>query len=68
MFRRNVVGKIGLYHNFFGKFDFAQDFCLWLRIGEVCDVANLSDVCVLYRIKEKGITHRNFFKQKRQSL
>jgi hypothetical protein len=51
MFRRSVVEAVGGY-----RFEFAEDYDLWLRISERFEIANLQEVLVLYRIHPEQVS------------
>jgi glycosyltransferase involved in cell wall biosynthesis len=53
MMRTAPLKSIGGYDE---NCDTAEDFDLWLRLGEVGELANLSDVLLKYRLHDKSIS------------
>jgi len=61
MMRSAPLKSIGGYDK---NFDTAQDLELWLRIGEVGELANLPDVLVKYRLHDKAVSEVKGGKQR----
>ena len=55
MFRREAAMKVGGYDE---SYIVAQDLDLWLRLGEVGELACLPDIVLQYRMHEKSISER----------
>lgn len=55
MFRREAALKVGGYDE---SFTVAQDIDLWLRLGEVGELACLPDVLLGYRMHEKSVSEK----------
>ena len=53
MFRKECVEKIGIYRE---EFKYAQDYDFYLRIAEVNDVANISELLYKWRINIKSVS------------
>ena len=53
LMRLSAVSLVGGYDS---DHDFVEDLDLWLRLGEVGKLANLSDVLLKYRLHEKSIS------------
>lgn len=53
MIRKTCLNKVGGYRE---VFKYAQDYDLWLRLREVCEVANLGELLYKLRISEQSIT------------
>jgi glycosyltransferase involved in cell wall biosynthesis len=55
MYRRDAALKVGGYDE---SYLVAQDLDLWLRLGEVGELACLADVILQYRLHEKSISEK----------
>ncbi|MGC4031251.1 MAG: glycosyltransferase [Tepidisphaeraceae bacterium] len=55
MFRRDAALQVGGYDE---SYAVAQDLDLWLRLGEVGELACLPDVILQYRMHEKSVSER----------
>lgn len=53
MFRKECIYSVGNYRE---EFKFAQDYDFYLRIAELCDIANISESLVKWRISTKSIS------------
>lgn len=62
LIRREALDKVGGYREFFR---YAQDYDLWLRIAEQCEIANLPDMLVQYRELEEAISSEKILLQSR---
>jgi hypothetical protein len=60
--RKEIFCSAGGYR---GAFEDAEDYELWLRMGRLCQLANLGEVVYRYRIHPTQVTYR---KVKRQAL
>ncbi len=60
MMPRSVLQKVGGYRP---AFEAAEDYDLWLRIGETAKVANLPECLVQYRRHDSGVTARSRLRQ-----
>lgn len=58
--RRKCLEKIGLYRDIF---EYAQDYDLWLRIGEEFEIENLREPLYKLRVHEASISTREKLKQ-----
>lgn len=65
MFRKSCIEKVGCYREKIGP---AEDYDLWFRISEICDVANLSESLHKYRIDPRGVSISRRFDQIRSTL
>ncbi len=61
MMRREAVLRAGGYPE---NSDSAEDFALWLRLGELGEVANIPDVVLRYRLTSTGLSEVSSEKQK----
>lgn len=65
MIRRQTLIDVGAYDpNFYP----AEDLDLWLRLGEVGQLANLRDTVLRYRLHSGSISETNFEKQRAAQL
>ncbi|MBF2003621.1 MAG: glycosyltransferase family 2 protein [Synechococcales cyanobacterium C42_A2020_086] len=64
MMRRAVVLDIGGYNNALPP---AEDLDLWLRLGEVGQLANLPEVLVQYRVHANSVSERDCAFQRQQA-
>jgi glycosyltransferase involved in cell wall biosynthesis len=55
LYRRDIVVRVGGYREFF---EVAQDYDLWTRILEVCEVANIDERLIKFRVHSKSISGR----------
>ena len=62
MVRKEALDKVGAYREFFR---YAQDYDLWLRISEHCEIANLPETLVQYRELPEAISSRKILLQSR---
>ena len=62
MVRKSILGEEWVYDP---KFNKAEDYELWCRIGIRCKFANLQSVWIKYRINSNWITRKNFNYQKK---
>lgn len=53
MMRLAAIRLVGGYDS---EYDLAEDLDLWLRLGEVGEMANLADVLLKYRLHDKSIS------------
>ena len=53
MIRRSAINKVGGYRDFY---DTAEDFDLWLRLSEFCNLSNLVENLTDYRLHESQVT------------
>jgi len=60
--RKEALDKVGAYREFFR---YAQDYDLWLRISEHCEIANLPETLVQYRELPEAISSRKILLQSR---
>ena len=65
MFSAECIEKVGLYRE---EFKFAQDYDFWLRISDVCDVANISELLYKWRFNSKSISVTRKNQQDKYSL
>jgi len=65
MMRRAAVNSVGGYNS---EYDLAEDLDLWLRLGEVGKLANLTDVLLKYRLHDKSISEMAGQKQRDAAL
>jgi glycosyltransferase involved in cell wall biosynthesis len=56
MVRADALRRVGGYDE---RFRVAQDFDLWLRLSEIGELANLSQVLLVYRSHERSVTGRS---------
>ncbi len=56
MMRKNCLEKVGGYNE---AFRVSQDYDLWLRMSEHCQLANLSDLLYKFRFTKGSITAEN---------
>lgn len=61
MFRRESVMMVGGYRQ---EFYPAEDLDLWLRLGELGKIANISEPHLRYRIHQESISGKNVLKQR----
>lgn len=61
MMRLAVVNRVGGYDS---EYDLVEDLDLWLRLGEVGELANLADVLLKYRLHDKSISEKAGQKQR----
>ncbi len=54
--RKNVFVSVGGYRSVFVG---AEDYDLWLRMAERCELANLEAVLLKYRLHPEQVTHRD---------
>ena len=64
MFRRECIGKVGLYR---AEFAFSQDYDLWLRIGEAYKLANIPEPLYQWRFGAQSKSVRYSDLQRRYS-
>jgi glycosyltransferase involved in cell wall biosynthesis len=57
LMRRDIFAAVGGYRKAFGP---SEDYDLWLRLAERCQLANLEAVLLKYRLHPSQITVRNF--------
>lgn len=55
MFRKDLAARCGFYS---AVEKYVEDYGLWLRIGEIAELANLPEICLAYRINRSGITQK----------
>jgi glycosyltransferase involved in cell wall biosynthesis len=65
MYRKKCVDEVGFYREQVGP---AEDYDLWFRIAEHCEVANLPEYLHLLRINPEGISLKKRFDQIRYTL
>lgn len=65
MFRKSCIEKVGCYREKIGP---AEDYDLWFRISEICDVANIAEPLHKYRIDPHGVSISRRFDQIRSTL
>ncbi|MDD2757929.1 MAG: glycosyltransferase family 2 protein [Patescibacteria group bacterium] len=65
MFRKNAAAQCGNYR---ADEKLAEDYGLWLRLGEKYELANLADFSVGYLLNQSGATQKNNLKQIKASL
>lgn len=64
-----MIRKSCLPQNFYDpKFSVAEDFDLYSKISESCDIANIPEFLVKYRINSKGLSKSNTAKMEHLSL
>lgn len=64
MYRKSVVVELGGYDETMVA---ASDLDLWLRLGEVGQLANLPETLIQYRLNKGSISHRKQEKQRNQA-
>ena len=62
MMRKEALDKVGAYSEFFR---YAQDYDLWLRVSEHCEIANLPEMLVQYRELKDAISSEKILLQSR---
>lgn len=60
MFRKDVAVKLGGYRK---EFETAEDYDLWLRMGEIGKLANINKPLIKYRYLNSSISAKNRSKQ-----
>ncbi len=65
MMRRSVVQQVGGYDETMTQ---AEDLDLWLRLGEVGELANLPDVLVQYRLHANSVSEQDCALQRQKAL
>ena len=60
MFRKEIALKLGGYRK---EFEAAEDYDLWLRMGEVGKLANINKPLIKYRYLNSSISAKNQLKQ-----
>ena len=63
--RKKALDEVWLYDP---KWNYVEDYELWLRIGKKYKFCNLSDCCLLYRINPNGMSDTKSFKQRKMWL
>jgi glycosyltransferase involved in cell wall biosynthesis len=56
MMRRDLVIRHGLYYD--SEFEQAEDYELWVRFAQHCEIANIPEPLLLYRMSENQATRR----------
>lgn len=56
MIRRDLLAEVGAYRS---AFRYAQDYDLWLRIGERAEIANLPDIVLRYRVHDGNVSRKH---------
>jgi glycosyltransferase involved in cell wall biosynthesis len=64
MFRHDVARRLGYY----GSWRYAQDYDLWSRMSFVTEVAEVENVCALYRISSNGLSATQLPAQRAASM
>lgn len=65
MVRRSAMERVGGYLH---DYPWAEDFDLYLRLGEIGRLANLEEVVVKYRLHPKSVGHANRLEQFESSI
>jgi glycosyltransferase involved in cell wall biosynthesis len=61
MMRRQAVEKVGGYD---ARFTFGHDFNMWLRLGEVGELANMPRVLARFRLHEGSVSETKRYEQR----
>lgn len=64
MLRRSAVVETGGYDPAYPS---AHDLDLWLKLGELGDLANLSESLLQYRLHTRSVSGRNFLEQRKEA-
>lgn len=62
MIRKAILDEVWVYNP---KYNKAEDYELWCRMGAKCKFANLKDIWIKYRINSGWVSMNNFLFQKR---
>jgi hypothetical protein len=62
LIRKNIFEKIWWLYN--EKYNWAEDYELWLRVWIICKLHNLNEYLVKYRILDSSISNKNHLNQK----
>ncbi len=66
LLRKSILEKVWWKYN--SKYNWAEDYELWLRVWRISRLYNLQNFCVQYRLNKKWISVLNFLKQTKLAL